>query len=339
MKTPIIVINPTVDEMFKLKSMLSGETVSAITEISSAENFASAIANGGLIRLNENISLDGFNIPSGATVVLDLNGNTLSSSTDASNMDKSNPIYDFVLSGNVTLKNGSLNVVGIKNTGSLKLDNVHITKESNYGAAIKNETGASLTMDSKSKITVNAAGSVTDTSGAACIRSYGNLTINGSEFESKSMRTYAIISDGTTTINDIIISGKHGGIAFDSGNAVINDGEYIADRYYGAYLSIDAGTGTTVKIYGGTFRGGSTGANTSVLVGSDDYNLVDASVEIYGGTFYGKLKNQSNVLPNNGVKIYGGLFEEIPNESMIADGYSCSTEKNSDGFYEVTKNN
>lgn len=340
MNTPIIVINPTVDELFNLKTKfgIDDSDIGIINNVSTMEEFVEAITSGGLISLSNNISLSGFSIPAGVTAVINLNGKTLSSSTDVSNMDKTNPIYDFVLEGNVTIKNGSLNVVGIENKGTLNLDNVSITKESNYGAAIKNTAGATLVTDENTTITVNAIGSATDTSGAACIRSFGNLTVNGSTFNSLSMRTYAIISNGTTIMNDASINGVHGAWACDAGNATIKDGDYTSNRHYGLYTSNDV-AGSTVDVYGGTFKGGPMGNNTSVLVGSDDNEAVDSYVNIYGGKFYGNIKNQKNVKDTYGVKIYGGLFENKPADELIAEGYSCSEEQNSDGFYTVTKNN
>ena len=341
MKSPIIVINPTASEMFKLKQTLLDDNanidISTLSNVSSKEELIEAIVSGGTIKLNENITIDNLEIPAGVNVVLDLAGKTLTSSINPATATKDNPIFDIVVNGNLTIKNGDLPINGIDNNGNLTLINTTITKESNYGAAVKNEENATLITDSNTKFVVNAVGSASDSSGAACIRNFGNLVVNGSTFESLSMRTYTIINNGSATINSTTINGTHGGIACDEGTLIIKDGIYKAARYYGAYLSNDDGSNSSIEIYGGTFEGGIISNGNCVLIGSDDKDAVDSYCKIYGGTFEGNVQNQKNVLETYGAIIYGGKFKTKPDDSYIAEGYVCSEEANSDGYYIVTK--
>lgn len=307
----------------------SGDTP---TEEVTSANIAEAIENATEeteLVATENIVLDAaLSIPEGKSIILNLNGNSFSLSSEEH-------VEALVNDGELTIKNGTITAWKIVNNGSMIVEGTEITctAEAESGScAIKND--GDLTINEGTVIRVPFEGSASDAGGPACIRTSKELTINGGTFESKSKRTYCVIqSDGMITVNasndNMIMDGTHGGIAVDGGNAVINGGDYSSSEFYGLYVSNDsASAGVTVN------DGKFTGKNYSVWVGSDHQTGVEAAVKINGGTFEKQLKDQSNVSAGWGTKLYGGNFKERPVDDMIPEGYGI-VENTETGYFNV----
>jgi|GEM_PF-5896577 len=263
------------------------------------ETLAAAVAAGGEIVLIDNIYLtETVNVAEGNEVTLDLNGKEI---TVLKNGERS--LYAINNYGKLTIKDsvgtGIIVARGVQNLGNgdLTLESGTITAcDTNGGAAVWNE--ATFTMNGGT-LKVTHVGSVTDTSNPGCLNNSGTATINGGKMESVSMRTYALISSGTLTINDAQIDGAHGAVTVDAGTATINGGVFDTDVYYGLYVYSG-----TVNVTGGTFTKGSVGK--SVYVQPD-------AIE--------------------GVEIAGGTFESAIAEEICAEGFIPTA--NADGTYGV----
>ena len=181
------------------------------------------------------------------------------------------------------------------------------------------------------------AGAAVGSSGPGCLNNSGTATITKGSFISQSVRTYAIISTGSITIDpasdsDVTVNGVHGGLAVDAGTAIVNGGSYASTNYYGLYVSND-GTGTDpeqaqVVVNGGEF----TGKTSSVYVGSDVNESVNSTIEINGGTFNQKLTVQNNVVEDSGIEVSGGTFAEDPTPYLAE---SATIVDNGGGTYGV----
>jgi hypothetical protein len=114
--------------------------------IDSVEEFATALVNGGDVKLESDITInETIVIPEGKKVNLDLNGKTISSGYQSGSTSKH--IYPINNYGELTITNGTI-----------------------AGRGIYNRDGA--------KITVNGAKIVSqDTNGGACIWSYGSAKV------------------------------------------------------------------------------------------------------------------------------------------------------------------
>ena len=181
-----------------------------------------------------------------------------------------------------------------------------IAIDSNGGAAIWNDDNLKI---SGGKLKATHVGSPKDTYGAGCLNNGGTAVIDGGTFESVNRRTYAIISSGNITLNNNpIVTGAHGGLAIDSGTAVVNGGKYTSTEYYGLYVSNDARgvdpEKAAVTVNGGTF----TGKSYSVWIGSDVNNPVDSVIEINDGIFNNDLMVQKNVEDDAGIFVKDGLY-------------------------------
>ena len=118
--------------------------------------------------------------------------------------------------GNLTITgSGNIDARGIKNFGEMVVDgNLTITNiDTDGGAAIWNE----------GKVTINNGNFATNATagdgsyGAALnTRAGGEAVVNGGNYYAYSQLTYAIVNEGTTTINNAVVKGKHGAIAGSS---------------------------------------------------------------------------------------------------------------------------
>ena len=290
-------------------AMLFGFTFTANAqqvEVSTLEALQNALkGEGSSVVITETIV-----IPQGETVVLDLNGKTVT------RLDETNK-YAINNLGTLTIKdtkgNGSINARGIYN---------------GYGDGGANVSTAKITVLSG---TINAKG----TNGGAAIFNYGTANVNGGNFTSiggYSLNNQAgasmIIADGVTANNGIYAS---------NATLVVNGGEINGNRSgchvlyaWNSVVTINGGTfhnnnsgnsttmagGTTkLTINGGTFsiaNGKSTNGWTSCLIDATD----GGKYEINGGEFNGHFRVQANCA----MEINGGTFENTHGEAYVNGG-------------------
>ena len=314
--------------LLPVTALADGEDVAQVGDTTYA-TLADAFANadGKTVKLLTDVYLDNvIEIPEGKTITFDLNGNDITVDKDESTGRSLYAINNF---GQFTLLDpvggGSITARGIQNVGNgvMTIESGEIIAcDANGGGAIWNE--ATLTVNGGTFKTTYV-GTPNDQYGPCCLNNQGTVLITGGTFESVNRRAYAIISTGILTITpsegkEVTVSGAHGGLAVDSGTAVVNGGSYVSTEYYGLYVSND-GKGldpmtAAVTVNGGTFEGKS----YSVWVGSDYNNPVNSSVAIYGGVFKNPLNAQSNAR-ENAIVVYSGSFSTKPDEKYIADGY------------------
>lgn len=302
----------------------------ATTVVTTESELRNALQNGGNVALDANITgISTVEVPEGKTVNLDLNGFKIETTTKTG--DPSRHYYAIDNYGKITIDDssaggtGEIYARGVENLGNGEMiinGGTFISCDANGGACVWNE--AKLTVNGGLFKTVHV-GSAGDSVGVGCINNSGTALITGGRFEDVNKRTYAIISTGNITITpaegkEVVVFGAHGGLAIDSGVAVINGGSYSSEDYYGLYVSND-GKGTipedaAVTVNGGTFSG----KNYSVWIGSDHNNPVNSTIEIYGGNFEQPL-NAQDCTREGAIKIKGGTYSEPPTEFVDPTAY------------------
>ncbi|MCD8309266.1 MAG: hypothetical protein LUD19_05355, partial [Clostridia bacterium] len=160
---------------------------------------------------------------------------------------------------------------------------------------------------------------------------------------------YAIINNGTLTINDGTISGR--GIVHNYGTLYVNGGTFtstvivigaeqnsVTYIYGGTLTSSNAGNkviqvveNSKLYIYGGTITA-STG--TAIVINETSYTASDALVYIYGGTLTGDITNNARYSANNGgnLTIWGGEL----NGAVTTSGTIFVTDGTINGNITVT---
>ncbi len=247
-------------------------------------------------------------------------------------------IIDTVGGGSITAR------IGVSNYGTLVLNDGTIVANEQGGAAIYNNAGsnANFTMNGGT-LKATFVGSYADSTGGACIRNTGDsvTTITGGTLESRSARTYAIISNGTLSITPAagknVTMTAYRGIAIDDGTANINggtftvldaneeEGRYVAyETYYALYVG---GNDSIVTVNGGTF----TAPVSSVW--RPDWDEAATDLVINGGTFNGSLIGNAGYYPSKYIAVKGGTFDEDPT-AYLATGYVVSD--NGDGTFTVS---
>ena len=180
-------------------------------------------SNAVSVRLIKDVELEEpIVIAEGGKVTLDLNGHTIS----AGLKQESRHHYAIDNYGTLTIvSQGYINARGVENFGTMVVDgDVTITNiDTNGGAAIWNE--GQLTIN-KGTFTTNAEAGAGSSGGAVNTQANGSATINGGVYIAYSQLTYAIINEGTTTINNATVKGKHGAVAGASGNTTIINGTF-----------------------------------------------------------------------------------------------------------------
>ncbi len=182
--------------------------------------------------------------------VLDLGGKTIT--TDLEKEGR----HHYAINNYVNLTivgEGAINARGIQNFGTMTIDgNITITNvDTNGGAAIWNERNIII---NGGTFTTNNQASVGSKGGALHTTSGGKAIVNGGTFIANSQKTYAIINEGETIINNANVEGKHGAVAAENGQLSIYQGTFkqvnnpdVSDHCI--YQESDI-----VTIYGGTFQ-------------------------------------------------------------------------------------
>ena len=247
-------------------------------------------------------------IPEGETVVLDLNGKTV---TVPETTGKH--IYALNNKGSLTLKdtkgNGSITARGIYNGY-----NGTSTDETVAGAKMTIESGKYIGMDTDGGAAIfNCAELVVNggdfTGGVAAInnRKMGVATITAGNYHGGN--SYVIQNNGgQLTIDDATVDSGFGAVGNYSGTTVINDGTYLPTGRANATCHVVYVAGAAnVTINGGTFKmnypEGSTPDSGSAVA-----SYFNGTVVINGGSFTSHFDNVSPVELSNGATIKGGTY-------------------------------
>ncbi len=322
----------TYDSMAEYDKSVSVQTEKELIE---ALNDGKDVILDADIELTETIAIAEAN-----NVTIDLNGNNLTFATDGATAIENRgtlTIEDAEGTGSITAR------IGVSNYGTLILNSGTVVADEQGGAAIYNNAGsdANFTMNGGT-LKVTFVGSSGDSTGGACIRNTGDsvTTITGGTLESRSARTYAIISNGTLNItpaagSDVSMT-AYRGIAIDDGTANINggtftvldaneeEGKHVAwETYYALYVG---GNDSVVIVNGGTF----TAPDSSVW--RPDWDEAATDLIINGGTFNGSLIGNAGYYPSKYIVVYGGTFNENP-ETYVANGHTATD--NGDGTWTV----
>lgn len=278
-------------------------------------------------------------IPEGKKIVLDLNGKKIETSTKPN--DSTRHYYAIDNYGELTINDSSNGTGSIIARGIENLDNGKMTINGGTFYSIDNNGGASVWNEADllingGKFKTIYVGSSSDSVGVGCLNNQGTAIITGGIFDDVNKRTYAIISTGDILISpengkEVIVNGAHGGLAIDSGTAIVNGGEYSSTDYYGLYVSND-GVGldpmtAAVTVNGGTYNG----KIYSVWIGSDYNDPVNSTIEINGGEFKKPL-NAQECTREGAIVIKGGTHLSDPSD-YVANGYKSY--KLSDTEYKV----
>ena len=191
-----------------------------------------------------------FVIAEGETVVLDLNGKTITTNLKQEGRHH----YAIDNYGTLTLEGeGAINARGIENFGTLTVNgNVVITNiDTNGGAAIWNEGKATI---NGGTFKTNAEAGEGSYGAALNTRVGGEAIVNGGTFIANSQLTYAIINDGTTVINYADVKGKHGAVATSNGSTSIYNGIFEQVNNNSSDHCIFASGSGVVTVYGGKYK-------------------------------------------------------------------------------------
>ncbi len=330
-----------------VKTVSTNASAAAIIGYNYYDTLQAAIdaANAGdTITLLANVELAAsLNVAADDNIIFDLNGKAITVGWSDESAGKH--LYAFVNNGTLTLKDsvgtGSITARGaVDNYGTLTLESGSIyTCDTNGGYGVWNRSGSSFTMNG-GLIENTYVGHYSDSSNPynpACLYLAPNSTalITGGTIKSASVRTYAIISEGTLTITpaadkEVTVYAARG-VAIDAGTAVINggtfttydsryvEGEYVAsETYYPLYIS----GCESVTINGGTFNAPESSVQIGVKNDTSDLK-VTGTITITGGVFNKPFNAQD--AENNGIHqdtkltISGGTFAGDPSE-FIAHG-------------------
>ena len=320
------------------------------TEVGTLDALKSAMQTDSYIRLTADLvftTADIITVPGSASVVLDMNGRSI---TVDSNFN-GRPIVNngtLTVTGNGTIDSSMSENIGygaINNFGNLLIENGTFRGETSVsGAAIRN-TGkeAVLTINggtfekafcavyNEGTATING-GSFTGTTCSKCNRSHWSYTIRNTTADS-----YMAINGGT-------FIGTQGAVSAVMGTLIVNGGNFKTvdcenkhgSIYYALYV---AGENDNVHciINGGTFK--TEGNKAAVQMGNDNAGgdggiNAPATGEIYGGTFVApagvtalKIEDKTAV-----AYIFGGSYTKAFDAKYLMPGYEFVEEN---GYFVV----
>ena len=175
-----------------------------------------------------------------------------------------------------------------------------------------------LTIVEGANVVINLEGKTL--TGAIELAEGAELTVNNGVIKNIDRTVSGITSNGDLTLNNVTIESARHGVRVESGNVVINGGEYKVAPISASTLHAlnvgDDGTTANVVIKGGTFIGpkgtmADSGSAVNVRNGS--------SVVIEGGNFSG---GKSKTLSGVNITVKGGTFDQNP-ANYVADGYKA----------------
>ena len=301
--------NPTVSGLYSSNLINVAEGKVAVQQangrwilvdgVATAEALAEAVAVGGNVVLGADITVsEPVVIPEGKTVILNMNGKTLSAADEANKYALNNH-------GTLTITgNGVVNARGIYNGYSA--DNNH-----NSSAKLIIENG-----------TFNAKG----TNGGACIFNYGIVEVNGGKFTSIGGYSLNNQNGSSMTIMDATVTG---GIYNVGDTLTINGGKIATKRGEPTHAIYHNGGVLTVN--NGEFEGNGNeviNANSCVAninggsfkkVEKTSYLLAGSQMTINDGTFVAHESNPAAHPVRPDVIVKGGTFNY--QHTNIAEGY------------------
>lgn len=329
----------------------SSESMVTKTSVADLSTLKNALQQNSYLVLTQNLvfdTIDIVTIPSGVSVVLDLNGKSITCTESF----KGRPFVNegvLTVRGNGTIdtsmsENGGLGA--INNKGYLLIENGTF-RGATYasGSCIRN-TGEDAVLVVNDGIFETAT---------CAIYNEGRATLNNGVYQGKTcsqcngdvwsytirnstVNSYMVINGGTFT-------GVQGAVSASIGTLIVNDGNFktIACEAHGTsatfYALYAAGENGEVRciINGGTFE--TEGKYSAVLIGNDNTSgdggiNAQATAEIYGGTFIAPegvpaiigAKNTGDPI------IFGGKFTSEIMDQYLISGYVCVEE---DGYYVV----
>lgn len=278
------------------------EKVAITTKVADAAEFEAALANNGIIKLTEDISLDrAMSVPAGTEVTLDLAGHTISSPVGAN-------AYAFVANGGKLTITGEGEIAApgriaaAANGGTLVMESGFV--KSNNSVAL----GASGT---GSKVIVNG-GTVESQEGSVLVTSGASAEINGGKLET--FDNFALAGNGTAGQGDV--------------NIVVNGGELISNIQSNGYIACGIympNTGTLTVNGGHIIANG--GAGIVCRGGKTTLNGGEITATAHPTLETGKVGDARVVVPCSAVVYdkhsnYPGStdLEVIVNKDMILDG-------------------
>ena len=279
-----------------LATTAEGETGSAkIVEVSTKDELTAAVANGGYVKLTDNISANP-QIPQNVTATIDLNGKTLTGC--------------IMNSGDLTIEDTSSEKTGKITGSSFKIGSFGYT-----GCIVATVSGAKLTLNGGTlsagwaisttvqdktasfTVTVNEGAVIDGNVGPTALGAYAPaiiLTVNGGKFTSK---CYQINADNKSSVE-------------------INNGTFNKGK-----LNLD--TGSTLIINGGTFESGWTLSGGSAI-NYGEYTDKNTKVTINGGNFNGA---HINVYSDDELFITNGEFDadSVICLAALSDSYEVTS--------------
>lgn len=215
----------------KVEDWTNADVALEAVTVADAASLKAAVANGGDIRLTENITLSGdeLKVATGKNVNLDLNGKTLT-------VDALDPIENkgkmTIANGKVVANNGENTRRCIYNHGEMTINGVEFVQTyDKKGAAINNEGKMTI-----NDATVNAVYYSIWNSGAGA-----ELTINGGTYTTTNnvalrdtwAYTVTCLNGAKMTINGGSFKGNHGVISsIGDAEVVINGGSFYTTAAY-----------------------------------------------------------------------------------------------------------
>ena len=185
-------------------------------------------------------------------------------------------------------------------------------------------------LDVKSNMTINLG--VNELKGVINVIEGAKLTVNNGTIVNEDKSKSGITSNGDLTLNDVTIESARHAVRIESGNVVINGGEYKVNPISKSTLHAlnvgDDNTVANVTIKGGTFIGPK---NTMADSGGAVAVRSGSTVTIEGGDFSGGKNKTLSANQGATLTVKGGTFDQNPS-NYVAAGYKAIA---ADGIYYV----
>ena len=261
------------------KAVKNGETwtVYENIEASDATAFATALAEGGMVTLQNDITLS-TPLTVAKDAIINLNGKTISGEFAKNSGSVLSIGADASLSiVGGTLKNTATNGDAvINNSGSLVLKDVTV-----LGAPIDDSGYPNYAIYTSGQMTIEDGCSITSDRGVIYLQNGADLTINGGNISVTNA-----LGSRTLTAHVIYAYGNTSKLTINGGNFAL---DYEAAGGVGA--SVICPAGATIDVYGGNFNYAGVQGNQSGIF--QNYMGYGAPVNVYGGTY-----NDSTVIKN-----------------------------------------
>ena len=309
--------------------VFAADTTATVT---TAEQLKQALEKGGNVQLGADIdisnSTDKVSVPAGKTVILDLNGNTL---TAANTVVGNICVYgEFTLedskdNGKILSKteyDGSVNttktVINVDGNGKFTMESGEIYTSIDENAKDKGNSAIGVWANAKAvinggKVTAGWYTVASNGSNEEINKGTTEIIVNGGELISTAdYAIYAAQKQGYVQINGGTIYGYAGGIAMNGGSLEVNNG-----------VITSKGTGDT-----GNWGDGTGNLENAAININAKYSNVTANIK--GGDFIAEgdaVVIEKNAANESEVTITGGTFSGDVS-AYVADGVLCSDNGN-----------